>query len=88
MSHTIAIRIPDPLFRQIRKSARTKKKSRSDFIRQALEDYLERMGTVAERDPYSLLSSLMPFEGGGRVDLASRSEEYLKEKFHARSRPR
>ncbi len=88
MSHTIAIRIPDPLFRRVRQSARANKKSRSDFIREALEDYLERLGSSSEKDPYSLLSSLMPFEGSGIKDLASKSKHYLKEKFRARSHPR
>jgi hypothetical protein len=88
MSQTIVIRIPDPLFRRVRQSAKARKTSRSALIREALEDYFERTGLAAERDPYSLLLSLMPFEGSGRTDLGSRSEEYLKERFRARSHSR
>lgn len=88
MSHTIAIRLPTPLFKRMRLSARALKKSRSDLIRKALEDYLERMGPAAEKDPYSVLLSLMPLEASGLSDLGSQSEFHLRKKFHARSHSR
>lgn len=86
MSHTIAIRIPDPLIKQVRQWARAKKKSRSELIREALHDYFEREALNSNQDPYSVLVSLMPFEGSGIPDLASQSKTYLRRKFHARSR--
>lgn len=86
MSNTIAIRIPDPLLKRIRKSAKAMNKSRSEVIREALEEYLQRIGLSAEPDPYAVLLSLMPFEGSDVVDLAAKSEFYLKKKFRERSR--
>lgn len=86
MSDTIAIRIPEPLLKRVRQSARAMKKSRSEIIREALEDYFERGGVGVERDPYAALVSLMPFEGSGVSDLGAKSEFYLRKKFRARSR--
>ncbi len=84
MTYTIAIRIPSHLMKQLKQSAKVAKQSRSEIIRAALEDYFSRVGKTA-KDPYEVLSSLMPFEEGGAHDLALRSEEYLRKKFHARS---
>lgn len=86
MSHTIVIRFPSDLFKKVQKTARVQKKNRSVIIREALEDFFSRTGPSAEKDPYQTLLSLMPLEGSGISDLASRSEEYLRKKFHARSR--
>ena len=85
MSNTIAIRMPDPLLKQVRRSAKAMKKSRSEVIREALEDYFARAGVGVERDPYAALLSLMPFEGSGIPDLASKSQEYLRKKFQKKS---
>lgn len=60
MINKIALRIPDPPLKRVRRSARAMKK---------------------KKDPYSVLVSLMPFEGSGVADLGSRSEFYLKKKF-------
>lgn len=86
MSNTIAIRVPDSLVKQIRQWTKAKKKSRSQVIREALHDYFEREALNANKDPYSVLVSLMPFEGSGIPDLAAQSKTYLRDKFHARSR--
>lgn len=87
MNYTTAIRLPDSLVKKVRQWARAKNKSRSEIIREALRDYFERAGSGAEADPYKALTSLMPFEGSGISDLASQGKTYLRQKFHARSRP-
>lgn len=87
MSYTTAIRLPESLTKKVRQWAKAKKKSRSEIIREALADYFERAGLSPQADPYQALTSLMPFTGSGVSDLASQSETYLRQKFHARSRP-
>lgn len=88
MSHTVAIRLSDPLVKQVRQWAKLKKKTRSEIIREALLDYFERSSLNAQKDPYQTLVALMPFQEGGAANLASESETILRQKFHARSRPR
>ena len=85
MSYTIALRLPDPLFKQVRQSAKNTKKNRSQVIREALENYFEQNGVAGEKDAYQSLMALMPLEKSGIADLSTKNKEYLRKKIHARS---
>ena len=85
MSYTLALRLPGPLFKQIRLSAKNKKKSRSEIIREALESYFQQNGVGGEKDAYQALMSLMPLEKSGVTDLAKNSKTCLRKKIHARA---
>lgn len=84
MSHTIALRLPEPLFKLVRQSAKATKKNRSEIIREALSAYFEN-SLFGEKDAYQSLMALMPLEKNNQPNLAINSKEILRKKIHARA---
>jgi metal-responsive CopG/Arc/MetJ family transcriptional regulator len=80
------VRLPENLARSVDEIAKQRQVSRSDVVREALEQYCERAIKAEPRSRVELLSSLIAYEGSGVGDLASRSEEYLRKRFNARRR--
>lgn len=72
----------------MKRVARVVGKTRSAIVRDALDQFFSRMAPSGEKDPYQILRSFFPLEHSGISDLGSRSEDHLRKKFRARSRPR
>lgn len=62
--------------------------TRSDVVREAVEQYCATLRRGGAADRLALLRRLVTYSGSGRGDLARRSEEYLRERFDARRRHR
>jgi metal-responsive CopG/Arc/MetJ family transcriptional regulator len=80
------VRLPENLARSVDEIAKQRQVSRSDVVREALEQYCERAGSAENFSRVELLKSLVQYEGSGVGDLASRSEEHLRKRFNARRR--
>jgi metal-responsive CopG/Arc/MetJ family transcriptional regulator len=84
-----AVRLPESLARSVDEIARQRQVSRSDVVREALEKYCESVKKGSNRSRVDLLRTLVSYPGSGVGDLASRSEEHLRNRFNAkRRRPR
>jgi metal-responsive CopG/Arc/MetJ family transcriptional regulator len=81
-----SLRLPDELARELDEIAAKRRTTRSDAIREAVEQYCAaaRKGRTADR--IELLHRLVTYEGSGRGDVAENSERYLRELFGARRR--
>lgn len=80
------VRLPENLARSVDEIAKKRQVSRSDVVREALEQYCERASNAENLSRVELLRSLVSYDGSGVGDLASRSEEHLRKRFHARRR--
>ena len=82
--------MPDHLLRELDEVAGRRRATRSDLIREAVEQYCAATRSGDEVDPVALVDRLVTYEGSGRGDLARRSEHYLREIFreHRRHRAR
>jgi metal-responsive CopG/Arc/MetJ family transcriptional regulator len=83
-----SIRLPDHLVRDLDEVAARRKTSRSDVVREAVEQYCASSRTRDELDPVAIVERLVTYPGSGRGDLARRSEAYLRELFGERRRRR
>lgn len=80
---TISLRLNERLSKQLESVAREKGVSKSDLLRQCLEEYLSK-----HRDrptPWELGKHLFGRHGSGRRDLAENSEAILSELIHAKA---
>jgi Arc/MetJ-type ribon-helix-helix transcriptional regulator len=80
------VRLPENLARSVDEIAKQRQVSRSEIVREALEQYCERANKEEPRSRVELVRSLVAYEGSGVGDLASRSEEHLRKRFDARRR--
>jgi len=80
------VRLPENLARSVDEIAKQRQVSRSDVVREALEQYCERASNAENLSRVELLRGLVSYEGSGVGDLASRSEEHLRKRFNARRR--
>lgn len=80
------VRLPENLARSVDEIARQRQVSRSDVVREALEQYCKHASNAENLSRVELLQSLVSYDGSGVGDLASRSEEHLRKRFNARRR--
>ena len=83
-----SIRLPDHLVRELDEVAGRRHTTRSDLVREAVEQYCAALRSGEALDPVALVDSLVTYEGSGRGDLGRRSEYYLREIFGERRRRR
>lgn len=83
-----SIRLPDHLVRELDEVAGRRRTTRSDLVREAVEQYCAAARSGDELDPVALVDRLVTYKGSGRGDLAGRSEHYLREMFRERQRRR
>jgi Arc/MetJ-type ribon-helix-helix transcriptional regulator len=81
---TVTVRLDEAMEAKVRRLLEQKGGSVSDFIRAAIAEKLER--EAAKPTPYELGKHLFGRHGSGRSDLASNSEQILREMFRARRR--
>lgn len=80
------VRLPESLTRSVDEIAKQRQVTRSDVVREALQQYCERQNTSEPRSRSELLRSLISYPGSGVGDLGARSEEHLRKRFNARRR--
>jgi metal-responsive CopG/Arc/MetJ family transcriptional regulator len=85
---TTSLRLPPELAAALDRLAAERRTTRSEVIRDALAHYLASARARGIEDRVGLLRRLVNYPGSNRGDLASRSEEYLRELFSARRRRR
>ncbi len=83
-----SIRLPEHLTQELDHMAAERRVTRSDLIREAVEQYCTASQRRGVLDRVTLLHRLLTYRGSGRGDLARRSEERLRELFDARRRHR
>jgi Arc/MetJ-type ribon-helix-helix transcriptional regulator len=85
---TTSLRLPQHLADALDRLAEERGSTRSELIREAVEEYVA--GTYAGRpgDRVALVRRLVSYPGSGRKDGAARSEEHLRRIFRARRRDR
>lgn len=81
-----SIRLSENLVRSIDEIARQRHVTRSEVIREALEQYCVRSRKKQRLARVELLQQLVSYPGSGVGDLASRSEEHLRRRFRAQRR--
>ena len=81
-----SLRLPDHLARELDELAASRHSSRSEVIRDAIEQYCAGQRAGATPDRLTLLRRLVTYPGSGRGDLAARSEQHLRKLFRARRR--
>jgi hypothetical protein len=77
MSKQISLRLPDDLVAHLDRQARRRRKSRSDLIREILEQHVRVAATPDY--PYARVRDLIGSVTGGPPDLGERHREYLAE---------
>lgn len=83
-----SLRLPEHLLRLLDDIAERRRVTRSDVVREAVEQYCTAARPTGERDPVALVERLVDYPGSGRGDLAARSEAHLRELFGERRRRR
>jgi metal-responsive CopG/Arc/MetJ family transcriptional regulator len=83
-----SIRLPEALARELDAIATRRRTPRSEVIREAIEQYCATARGASAGDRIALVRQLVTYRGSGRGDLAARSEEYLRERFHGVRRRR
>jgi len=81
-----SLRLPDHLARELDELATSRRTTRSDVIREAIEQYCAAQRAGAAPDRVTLVRRLVTYTGSGRGDLAARSEQHLRRLFRARRR--
>jgi metal-responsive CopG/Arc/MetJ family transcriptional regulator len=79
-----SIRLPDHLTRDLDEIAARRRTTRSELVREAVEEYCTGHRSRNDSDPVALVERLVTYRGSGKGDLAERSEEYLREMFRDR----
>lgn len=75
MAQQISLRLPDELLDELDRQARRRRTSRSDLVREILEQHVRLAATPDQ--PYSRVRDLVGFVTGGPPDLAAGHREYL-----------
>lgn len=84
MEAQITVRLPRELAAAMDRLAAEEGVPRSQLVREAIRDYLERgRGLVAKR-PFDRVRDLEGLVYGGPPDLGARHREYLKDLFRGR----
>lgn len=83
-----SIRLPDHLTRDLDEIAARRRTTRSELVREAVEEYCAGHRGRDDADPVALVERLVTYEGSGKGDLAERSEEHLREMLGERRRRR
>jgi len=74
------VRLPDDMERKLATLSRAKKKSKSELIKEALEQFLHNEGN--EKDSYELGKDYFGQYGSGKGDLSINYKRLLKEKIN------
>jgi hypothetical protein len=74
-SYQISLRLPEPLVAEIDREADARRTSRSDLIREILEQHVRVAATPDH--PYARVSDLVGSVTGGPPDLGAGHREYL-----------
>jgi pantothenate kinase-related protein Tda10 len=77
----LSVRLDKKTESLLEQTASTLKTSKAEVIKQSLSDYCARILTDRRKRPYDLIKDLIGKVGSGKGDLASRSEEILRERF-------
>lgn len=85
---TTSLRLPRDLTTALDRLAEERGTTRSELIREAVEDYVAAARKGGPADRVALVRRLVTYEGSGCGDLASRAEDHLREMFGARRRDR
>jgi Arc/MetJ-type ribon-helix-helix transcriptional regulator len=75
MGHQISLRLPDDLLAELDRQARQRRRSRSDLIREILEQHVRVSATPDQ--PYSRVKDLVGTLSGGPPDLGAKHREYV-----------
>jgi Arc/MetJ-type ribon-helix-helix transcriptional regulator len=81
---TITVRIDESTEARLRRLLKERGGSLSDFVRAAIAEKLER--EAQKPTPYELGKHVFGRYGSGRSDLASNSEQFLREMVRAKRR--
>jgi predicted DNA-binding protein len=79
------VRLPDDLEKKLTTLSRTKKKSKSELIKEALEQFFHQEGN--EKDSYELGRDFFGQYGSGEGNLSVEYKRLLKEKVNAKRNP-
>jgi len=82
MGQQISLRLDDELLAEIDRQARHRRWSRSDLIREILEQHVRHSATPDH--PYSRVQDLVGAVGGGPPDLGARHRTYLVDRVRDR----
>lgn len=74
------VRLPDDIERKLATLSRAKKKSKSELIKEALEQFFHNEGN--EKDSYELGKDYFGQYGSGKGDLSINYKRLLKEKIN------
>ena len=88
MVNTASFRLPPELLGALERCATRAQRPKSDVVRAALEQYLDRVGRERRVTLGQLIDALVNYEGSGVGDLGTRGERHLRARFHARRRSR
>jgi metal-responsive CopG/Arc/MetJ family transcriptional regulator len=83
-----SIRLPGSLVRRLDDLSSASGATRSELVREAVDQYCRRARPSRKPDPIDLLDKLVDYEGSGLSDLGSRSEQHLRKLFRERRRRR
>jgi metal-responsive CopG/Arc/MetJ family transcriptional regulator len=80
------LRLPEELARAADRIAERRGVTRSEVIREALEEYCREREEHAKRGRAARVEELVRYAGSGVGDLGSRGEAYLRKRFRERRR--
>lgn len=78
----ITLRLPEKLEKRVNQIAVTEKRTKTQIVRQAIENYLHVHDT--QKTPYELGEDLFGRHGGGNSRLSTDYKKKLKEKLNAK----
>ncbi len=84
--NTASFRLPDDLLGALARRAARARRPKSDLVRAALEQYLERLERQRETTLRQRVDELVTYEGSGIGNLGTRGEALLRARFHDRAR--
>ena len=76
------VRLPDDIEKRLASLSRTKKKTKSELIKEALEQFFYQQGN--EKDSYELGKEYFGQYGSGKGNLSVEYKKLIKEKIHAK----
>jgi len=79
------VRLPDDIEKKLATLSRTKKKSKSELIKEALEQFFHKEGN--EKDSYELGKDYFGQYGSGKGNLSIDYKRLLKEKINVKRNP-
>ena len=76
------VRLPDDIEKRLASLSRTKKKTKSELIKEALEQFFYQQGN--EKDSYELGKEYFGQYGSGKGNLSVEYKKLIKEKINAK----